>query len=60
VSSEDPGPKRWALSPSIEGGYFMIMNEGATKHKLLIDCEYHDEKNKFIVERMMDVRRDRI
>jgi len=25
-------------------------------HKLLTDCEYHDEKNKFIVERMTDVR----
>src|SRR5271155_5592338 len=34
----------------------MIMNEGATKHKLLTDCEYHDQKNKFIVERMTDAR----
>jgi hypothetical protein len=25
-------------------------------HKLLTDCEYHDEKNKFIVERMTDVQ----
>jgi hypothetical protein len=38
----------------------MIVNEGATKHKLLTDCEHRDQKNEFIVERMMDARRDTI
>jgi hypothetical protein len=36
----------------------MTRNEGATKATLLTDCGHHDQKNKFILERMMHEGQD--